>query len=527
MEDRHLQDASAAEADRSMRSPRFVALLLVAYAWLFAWFPDLRSPNELSRLFQTRALVADRALAIDAQMRRHGPVGDVAEMNGRYYAAKAPGVSLLGVPVYAVLQALRGGEARVPERAGVFFMRLFVCVLPGVAAAVMMRRILLRLVEPPLALAGATVLAVGTLLWPYSTQLVGHGPTAAALVAAWWAIDRGRDSADGRWPLLAGLAGGMAVLFEYTSALMLVPLAAYGLAVLPRRGRAALLAAAGALPAIAALALFHWTAFGSPVATPYSHLANAVYARWHSRGLFGFGAPDGAVLLASFVDPAKGLFAYAPFLALGIPGMISLWRRDRPTAGLCAAALVAYGVFTAGFSLPAWGWSIGPRHLTPLCAFLVPPAVALGQDLRERALGFVPAALAAYSIAVMALVCAVCPYFPVELTNPLGQLVLPFARAGYHVADLLGMATGVRSAWTLVPWGVALALLAAPALRALAGGTGPRAAVQLVLAGLLAAALLGRVAAAGGPDRFATTRAFLQAHYEPRREPVPGLFAPP
>ncbi len=506
----------------------FPALLLVAYAWLFAWFPDLRSPNELSRLFQTRAIVADHALAIDGQMARHGPVGDVAERDGRHYAAKAPGISLFAVPVYAVLQSARGGEARVPERAGVFFVRLFVCAIPGVLAAVLLRRILRRRFEPSLALAGATVFALGTIVWPYSTQLVSHGPTAAALIASWWALDRARDSEAARWPVVAGLAAAVAVLLEYTSALMVAPLAGYALATAQRRGRAVLLALAGAAPPAAILALFHWVAFGSPLETPYAHLANPVYVGWHSRGFMGVGAPDVRVLAASFVDPAKGLFAYAPFLALGVLGLHPLWRRDRATAGLCAAALVLYALFTAGFSFPAWGWSIGPRHLTPLCAFLVPPALALAERLRERGLGFVPAALALASIAVMALVCAVCPYFPVELTNPWGQLVVPFARAGYHVSDVLGMATGIRSPWTLAPWVLAVALLAAPALRALAGGARPpQARVQLGVAGLLAAALLAGFSSLGGPDRYAGVRAFMNAHYEPRRDAVPGLFAPP
>jgi hypothetical protein len=511
-----------------LRAFRFPALLLVAYGWLFAWFPSLRSPNELSRLAQTRALVVDHSLAIDADVARRGPVGDIAAKDGRHYAAKAPGVSLAGVPVYAALALLRGGDERVTERAGVFFLRLFACALPGVAAAELLRRILARTFAPPLALAGATVFALGTIMWPYSTQLVGHGPTAAALVASWWALDARRDSDRARWPLLAGLAAGGAVLLEYTSALLLPALAGFGLASAGRRGRAALLAAIGALPPMGALALFQWAALGSPLSTPYDFMANPVYVQWHARGFMGLGAPDLRVFAASFVDPAKGLFAYSPFLALGVPGLAWLWRRDRATAGLCAAAAGLYGIFTAGFSFPAWGWSIGPRHLTGLCAFLVPPALALAEDLRGRGLGFVPAALAVCSMAVVAAVCAVCPYFPSELTNPFAQLVLPLARAGAHVGDVLGMATGVRSVWTLVPWAAAVHFLGTAAAGTLAGGEGTRGRIaQLALATAAAAALVLGLAVVRVPDGFDGTRAFMLARYEPRGEHVPGLFAPP
>jgi hypothetical protein len=512
-----------------LRALRFPFLLLVTYAWLFAWFPGLRSPNELSRLFQARAIATDHVLAIDLQVARHGSVGDIALKDGRHYAAKAPGVSLLGAPIFAAVAHLRGGEPLVSERAGVFFLRIFLCVPAGVLAAVLLRRILARIVDPDLAIAGSTVFALGTLMWPYSTQLVGHGPTAAALVASWYALDRRRDAPEAMWPMLAGFAAGCAVLMEYTSALALPALAGYGFATATRPARAAALAAAGAALPLTVLALFHLAAFGNPLVTPYSHLASPLYAEWHGRGFMGLEAPGFRLLAVSFLDPARGLFTYAPFLALGLPGLAWLWRSDRATAGLCAGALALYGLFTSGFSLPAWGWSIGPRHLTPLCAFLVPPAMAMAANLRARGLGFLPAGLAAYSILVMALVCAVCPYFPEELTNPVAQLVAPLARDGYHVADLLGMATGVHSYWTLLPWAMSVALLALPALAALAGGSGARGrALQVSLTVLLAIVMIGGLASLGGSDRFEGTRAFIRSQYEfAARTTVPGVFAPP
>src|ERR1700737_15071 len=80
-----------------------VVAVLVVYSWLFAWFPALRSPNELSRLYQTRAIVNDGALPLEREINRRGLVGDLAFREGHYYAAKAPGISLVGVPVYAAL----------------------------------------------------------------------------------------------------------------------------------------------------------------------------------------------------------------------------------------------------------------------------------------------------------------------------------------------------------------------------------------------------------------------------------------
>jgi hypothetical protein len=163
----------------------FPLAILLAYAWLFPWLPELRSPNELSRLYQARAIVDDRSLSVDAQLERRGPVGDLSAVDGRHYPNKAPGVSLLGAPVYAAVRALRGGAESVPDRAGIFFLRLALCMVPGAVAAELLRRILARRFAPAAALAGATAFALSVPMWPYSTLLMSHGPTAAALVGAW------------------------------------------------------------------------------------------------------------------------------------------------------------------------------------------------------------------------------------------------------------------------------------------------------------------------------------------------------
>jgi hypothetical protein len=151
-------------ARRLPRPLHLAILLLVAYGWCFAWFPALRSPNELSRLYQARALVRDHSLAIDAEMRRHGAIGDIAAKEGRHYAARAPGISLLSVPAIAAVAFIRGGYDAVPERAAVFFARLLACTIPGVLAALALRSLLLRWFDEGLATTGATVFALGTLM---------------------------------------------------------------------------------------------------------------------------------------------------------------------------------------------------------------------------------------------------------------------------------------------------------------------------------------------------------------------------
>ena len=529
---------------RSPSAPVFVALVLACYAWLFPWLPALRSPNELSRLYQARALVEDHALSVNDQIARHGAVGDLSLRDGRYYPNKAPGVSFLGAAAYDVLRVARGGRP-VSEAAAVFWLRLLVCMTPGALAAELVRRNLRRRFDPALSTAGALVFALGTIFWPYSTLLMSHGPTAAAVVAAWWALENARERPPGparrsararaAWWALAGFLSGWAVLLEYTSALALPPLFAYGLArehVAARGGRAgeerddasdeasgrggegsqraALAALLGFAPPLLLLGLYHQAAFGHPLHTGYQHLVNPVFARWHARGLLGVGAPSLRALGASFLDPARGLFAWCPFLALGVPGLAPLYRRDRALALLCGAEIALYALFTAGFTFEAWGWVVGPRHITTACAFLLPPALAAAEWLRSRGLGFAAAGLALFGSAAVALTMAVCPYLPEELTNPLWQLVVPLARGGLRSPDVLARALHAHSAWTLAPWGaLATALTAWTALRLSEPEGRKRGRMRPLLALAVALAFAWLHASAGGPDRFEEARSFI------------------
>jgi hypothetical protein len=94
--------------------------------------------------------------------------------------------------------------------------------------------------------------------------------------------------------------------------------------------------------------------------------------------------PEG--LPGLLLDQEFGLLVYAPLLALAIPGLVFLWRRDRKVAIAVGAAVVAV-LLTAG-TWPMWRGGFNPpgRFLVPI-APLLGVAVALAWERRGLTAG--------------------------------------------------------------------------------------------------------------------------------------------
>ena len=112
---------------------------------------------------------------------------------------------------------------------------------------------------------------------------------------------------------------------------------------------------------------------------------------------------------------------------------------------LTALVLAGYTYFTSSFSYDSWGWTTGPRHLTPLVPFLLLPAALFLEWLRartNRAVFGAAVGLCVASVLVTGLVTFV-NYIPDDVSNPVFALALPLFRDGFlppSVFTLLGIA---------------------------------------------------------------------------------------
>jgi hypothetical protein len=494
------------------------------YLLSFPYHPALRSPNELARLYAARAIVDFGTLSVGTGLCPNrfmrdpatvvgvwGPVGDLACFDGKFYSSKAPLLSFAAVPVYWVLRAFTGGTpASVPEVPLVFWSRFFLTVLPTLGLLLLIWRFLRAYVSEEIADGLTATYALGSLAFSYSLLFLSHQTTAVLLFAAFyplWRYFRGEYRL--RAMLITGAAAGASVMAEYTGAAAVLGLAAYAVigcwmgegSVRTRALRLAKVAglvAVSSAPFLGALMAYHAACFGGPLESAYKHLAQPEYQGWHLGGFLGIRFPDPSAFALSFFSPLRGLFTLAPFLLLAIPGMVLLWRRgrgERPLFWLCALLSAGYAYFTSSFSYESWGWTTGPRHLTPLAVFLVLPAALAMERARQK--GALASGLAAglcvTSIVVTGLLTFV-DYIPADVSNALFALAVPLFREGYLPPNVLGF-VGVTNPVSGALLIAALAAAATLVLRALTGSwaLAPALSGQRESVGALAAPGIGLV----------------------------------
>ena len=494
-------------------------LLVLAYGWLFVFFERINNPNELVRVYAARALaeqhtwaigrrelapgffvdvgsvlaewgyVNDKALACDR------PQDDPPRCTGRLFAAKAPGTSLIGAPVVAALRLL----GPVKKTAAVFALRWVCVILPSLAFWILLRRWMLDSgVSEAAALVSTLAGALGSLSLTYGQMFAGHQMAAlalgAAFLSAFWRDFR---------PFWLGFFCALAVALEYPSAPAAAILAS---AALFRHRRGALWIAVGALPWVAVLAQFHWSAFGAPWSTPYAHLENPAFARDIAPGFMGISAPSWERVYGSLFSPWLGLFFWAPWTALVL--LAPRWLRRFDLVPL--AVIAYYLVFQITHALWRSGWTVGPRYITPLVPFAA-MAVALAVRESPRLLP-VLRGLGASGVVATGVASAVCQGFPLEVVNPMREVVGPLLAHGYVPRNPLQL-LGVPGLWSALPYFAALAIAAALMVS--------RSGLALAIAALVVAA---QWAAPPGDDRGAVR--FLAAQWEPDPPPGARRFTP-
>jgi len=333
-------------------------LALVALASLPAI--SLTGPQDRTRYELTRHLVLYHTLVLEPGL------FDRAVFGGRTYSDKAPGMSFLAVPAFELERVTGIAKAPVDWEAkgdpSLWLIRVLTSGVLFLVSAFVVGRLGERLVAGTGA-ATAAIFGVATLAGPLAPTLFEHDAAGAFAIGAFALAWLGRR----RWTIaLAGLAAGIAVLFQYATALIALALLFY---CAWRYRRQALWFVVGGVPPALALGAYDWAAFGSPFHLSYRYVANEYAERQH-HGFFGIGVPTLGGLKDVLVG-TRGLLYFSPVLAAAAIGLWLLWRRGTRAEALVASVVVVlFLLLDAGYFLVYGGGTPGPRFFAPALAFL-------------------------------------------------------------------------------------------------------------------------------------------------------------
>ena len=353
-------------------------LFFVSYAYFFqggGW-------NQNARISLTRAIIHHGSFTIDyfredSEEMDFVNTGDWAFYGGHYYSNKAPGLSFLAVPFFAVaeycLHYLMPDAAERQVLFSAYFSTVGTTAFLSALLALLIFHIFHHFFQ--LSLRDAFVLTLfygfGTIAFSYSTTFYCHQPAAFCSFLSFVAVlylRRETVRHKGLWMVLAGFCAASAVLLEPSAILLLVAVFIYLVCGKESR-RYFPWFLLGCVPPGLVQCAYNSICFGHPFASSYSYANDVVM--WKVEGRL-FGMPSPLRLLQLLFSPYRGLFVSSPILLMSLAGVVLSVKavRWRAEALLCSLAALFFVLFIASFYAWHGGSAIGPRYLLPVIPFL-------------------------------------------------------------------------------------------------------------------------------------------------------------
>ena len=407
-----------------MRIVKALIIFFIALVAFVRYAPeDGRNPQHITRTALSVAMT-DGRLDID----RFAPLTvDKAEHDGRFYADKPPGLSLLAVPAVALArQAMAAAGHDDPDDIVVFVRYVTVATVSTVSLLAALATAVLYLFVRRLgagdaaAVFASAALALGTPFFGWSATFFAHAATGSLLLFA-VAFVGWSERTSPRRALATGLVLGLLMVVDLTAAPAAMLIGAWAVARSAGRMGAITGLLAGGTIGIAPLLVYNALAFGSPFRLGYAQVVGFEGMR---SGLFGVSVPDPVVLGELLFGPYRGLLPMAPVLLLVPFGLVALRKAGRRgLTAVVAGTVLSYLLINSGYHYWDGGSSTGPRHLV---AMLPLAAVALAFAWPEgRARQAIALLLLAVSL-VLSLVAASTEMFAnADYANPLTEVLLP------------------------------------------------------------------------------------------------------
>jgi hypothetical protein len=346
--------------------------------------------NDASRYATMIALVEQGTFAIDRVPLAQRTM-DKVKLEGRTLSSKPPVLSVIGAGVYAALY--HGLGIRFDRHEGLV-VRVIVLLFGTVPLLLLLwafHGLLVREDRDPAGALGATaLLGLGTLCFPFSTILVNHLPSTAAIFLTFVAAHRvARGAArPERLAFLGGLSAGLAVVFELAAIFPALAFLGYLLWASPaaRRGRVLAALVLGGLGPAAAQVGLGMAVTGSLLPV---QLRGALWqfegSYWNApRSWDALGYSKPVYGLLCFLG-GRGWFTLTPVLLLGLVAGARAIRRPETLAvlagfvGLAAFIILRTNNFGGGHYGMRWFLMLVPPWL-----FLTYPVLAAARRPWQR-----------------------------------------------------------------------------------------------------------------------------------------------
>jgi len=326
---------------------------------------DYYGANEGSRMALTFSIVDFLQFQIDHYIDYTFKI-DYAEYKGHFYSDKAPGTSILAIPIYVVIKFL--GVTDMAVR--LFLISVFTSGLLSALICALLYRMTGYFTKNQMTRVLSTAAyGLGTMAFPFSTVFFGHQIATFFAFAAFFFLFliKNEKISKGNLPLVGSLLG-ISFLMEYPQAIIVFILVIYFLTFDRKIRDLAKLCIPMAL-VVSAVFVYNMICFDSPFSFSYSKAG--FYQADFKKGVYGITGLDKEILLNLTLRPARGLFVYSPILLFSLTGFLySLRTKYKIESLACLVIFAGMLIFNASYVGWAGGWSFGPRYLIPMLPFM-------------------------------------------------------------------------------------------------------------------------------------------------------------
>lgn len=381
--------------------------IFLTFFIIYSFFIHWTGWVEDSHLALTRSIVDDQRFEINSY---YNITGDRAYFDSDYYSNKAPGLSILSIPVYSawkliyvfflpdsskevnfwddghLVKSFFGEQIITLINPGIF--TLFSMILVTIFTSSLFSALTVILIykisryftkKESDRLLIVLIYGLGTLAFPFATVYFSHATATFFIFLSFYLLFKVKNEklSDMRLILLGGIFAGFAVVVDYIVILIVMALVGFTLSI--KRKNTTLFYVVSIFAGLMSLLLYNLLIFGTPFELTINHSDSALFP---SR--FDMNLPELPLILQMLILPYRGLLFYSPVLILSFIGLFYMYKEHKLETVVITLIFTSF-LFVFSMMVGWWGGtSYGMRYMLPVIPFLMLPLIYIFKKLNFR-----------------------------------------------------------------------------------------------------------------------------------------------